>query len=98
MILRMWRAFSTVAKADDYVSHASQKVFPRSTRSKDIAEHICFAALQCESVELVVLRLWESMQAVPWHRSWYGNGTALVPPIGTPLVLFGYWGIGPPPR
>ena len=28
MILRMWRAQSTVEKADEYVRHATTKVFP----------------------------------------------------------------------
>ena len=64
MILRMWRAQSTVEKADEYVRHATTKVFPalraiEGHRGADLLRHT-----QGDTVELVVLTLWESMDAV----------------------------------
>jgi len=60
----MWRAQSTVEKADEYVRHATTKVFPvlsaiEGHRGAYLPRHTPGA-----TVELVVLTLWESMNAV----------------------------------
>jgi heme-degrading monooxygenase HmoA len=64
MILRMWKALATADKADDYVQHATRKVFPalRAIRGHRGA-YLLRRALN-GAVELVVLTLWESMEAV----------------------------------
>lgn len=64
MILRMWRALATADKADDYVQHATRKVFPAL---RAIEGHRGAYLLRRDlggAVELVVLTLWESMEAV----------------------------------
>jgi len=64
MIVRMWKARSTVEKTDDYVQHATKKVFPAL---RAIEGHLGAYLLRRAvdgAIELVVLTLWESMQAV----------------------------------
>ena len=63
MILRMWKARSTVEKAE-YLQHARGRVFPAL---RAIAGHRGAYLLRRAvdgGVELVVLTLWESMEAV----------------------------------
>jgi hypothetical protein len=43
MILRMWRAQSTVEKADEYVRHATTKVFPALRAIEGHQGAYCFA-------------------------------------------------------
>jgi heme-degrading monooxygenase HmoA len=64
MILRILRAFSTVEKADDYVRHATQKVFPSLQAIEGHRGAYLVRRVAGESVELVGLTQWESMQAV----------------------------------
>ena len=64
LILRMWKARSTVEKSARYVQHATTGVFPALGA---IAGHRGAYLLQRpvdDEVELVVLTLWESMEAV----------------------------------
>jgi hypothetical protein len=64
MILRMWKARSTVEKAGEYIQHARGRVFPAL---RAIAGHRGAYLLRRAvdgGVELVVLTLWESMEAV----------------------------------
>ncbi len=64
MILRMWKARSTVEKMGEYVQHATKKVFPalRAIEGHRGAYLLCRAV--DGAIELVVLTLWESMGAV----------------------------------
>lgn len=64
MILRMWRARVTVENAEKYFEHATAKVFPglRAIEGHQGAYLLC-RPLDA-SVEIVVLTLWESMEAV----------------------------------
>jgi heme-degrading monooxygenase HmoA len=60
----MWRAQSTVEKADQYVRHATTKVFPAlrvidGHRGAYLLRHTLG-----DTVELLVLTLWESMDAI----------------------------------
>jgi uncharacterized protein len=64
LILRMWRARSTAEKSDEYVQHATGKVFPTL---RAIAGHRGAYLLRRAvdgAVELVVLTIWESMESV----------------------------------
>jgi len=64
MILRMWKARSTAEKSDRYIQHATGRVFP----ALQAIEGHCGAYLLRRAVdgvvEITVLTLWESMEAV----------------------------------
>jgi len=64
MILRMWKARSTASRVGEYIQHATEVVFPKI---RAIEGHRGEYLLHREvegGVELVVLTLWESMEAV----------------------------------
>ena len=64
MILRMWKARSTESRAGEYIQHATKVVFPKI---RAIAGHRGGYLLRRDvhgGVELVVLTLWDSMEAV----------------------------------
>jgi heme-degrading monooxygenase HmoA len=64
MILRMWKARSTASRTADYVRHATTKVFPKIRAIEGYrAEYLLRREVE-DGVELVVLTLWESMEAV----------------------------------
>jgi len=63
-ILRMWRARSTSEKARDYTQHATKRVFPTLSGIDGYrAAYLLRRALDT-AIELVVLTLWDSMEAV----------------------------------
>ena len=64
MILRMWRAQSTVEKADEYIRHATAKVFPALRTIEGHRGAFLLRHTLGDTVNLVVLTLWESMDAV----------------------------------
>jgi heme-degrading monooxygenase HmoA len=64
MILRMWRAQSTVKKADEYVRHATTRVFPSLRAVEGHRGGYLLRHRGDDRVEIVVLTLWESMDAV----------------------------------
>jgi uncharacterized protein len=64
LILRMWKARSTVEKSGHYIQHATTRVFPalgaiEGHRGAYLLQH----RVEGE-IELVVLTLWESMEAI----------------------------------
>jgi heme-degrading monooxygenase HmoA len=64
MIMRMWKARTTASRADDYIQHATKVVFPKVNA---IEGHRGAYLLRRETqgdVELVVLTLWDSMEAI----------------------------------
>ncbi len=63
-ILRMWRARSTVEKLGDYLRHATGKVFPKLRAIEGYRGGYLLRRTIDGTVELVVLTLWESMEAV----------------------------------
>jgi hypothetical protein len=64
MILRLWKAQSTVQQAEKYVEHVTQKVFPAlDTIDGHRGAYLLRQAID-GAVEFVVLTLWESMDAV----------------------------------
>jgi heme-degrading monooxygenase HmoA len=64
MILRMWRARATISRAGDYIRHATTVVFPKIRAIEGHRGDYLLRPEEEEGVELVVLTLWESMEAV----------------------------------
>jgi heme-degrading monooxygenase HmoA len=64
MIVRMWRAHSIGKNADEYVEHATRKVFPSLRVIEGHRGAYLLRRTVDDDVELVVLTLWESMSAV----------------------------------
>ncbi len=64
MILRMWRARSTVEKTGKYVEHATKKIFPALRAIEGHRGAYLLRRAVDGAIELVVLTLWESMEAV----------------------------------
>jgi heme-degrading monooxygenase HmoA/uncharacterized protein YciI len=64
MILRMWRARATVEKSGEYVEHATKKVFPALRAIEGHRGAYLLRRAVDGAIELVVLTLWESMEAV----------------------------------
>jgi len=60
----MWRARSTVEEMGAYVQHATGKVFPSLRAIKGYRGAYLLRRRVDGGVELVVLTLWESMEAV----------------------------------
>jgi uncharacterized protein len=63
-ILRMWRAHSTVEKMGEYIQHATGKVFPALRAIEGHRGAYLLRRAVDGAIELVVLTLWESMEAV----------------------------------
>jgi heme-degrading monooxygenase HmoA/uncharacterized protein YciI len=63
-ILRMWRARSTAEKVGLYLQHATQKVFPTLQEIKGYRGAYLLRRTINGAVEIVVVTLWESMEAV----------------------------------
>ena len=64
MILRMWRARATVENAGHYVEHATKTVFPALHAIDGHRGAYLLRRPVDRGVEIVVLTLWESMEAV----------------------------------
>ena len=64
MILRMWRARATVEKSGKYIEHATKKVFPALSAIEGHRGAYLLRRAVDGAIELVVLTLWESMEAV----------------------------------
>jgi uncharacterized protein len=64
LILRMWRARSTVDNSGKYVRHATRKVFPALRAIEGHRGAYLLRRVVDGAIELVVLTLWESMEAV----------------------------------
>ena len=64
MIVRIWRARSSVEKMGEYVQHATEKVFPALRGIEGHRGAYLLRRGVDGVVEVVVLTLWESMEAV----------------------------------
>lgn len=64
MILRMWKARSTAENVGAYVQHATKKVFPALRAIEGHRGAYLLRRTVDGAIELVVLTLWESMDAV----------------------------------
>jgi heme-degrading monooxygenase HmoA len=60
----MWRARSTVENSGKYIQHATQKVFPALQAIEGHRGTYLLRRVVDDAIELVVLTLWESMEAV----------------------------------
>jgi uncharacterized protein YciI/heme-degrading monooxygenase HmoA len=64
LILRMWRARSTAEKSGEYVQHATKRVFPALRAITGHRGAYLLRRAVDGAIELVVMTLWESMEAV----------------------------------
>ncbi len=64
MILRMWKARSTTSRAGDYIQHATTVVFPKIRAIEGHRREYLLRREVEDGVELVVLTLWDSMEAI----------------------------------
>jgi uncharacterized protein YciI/heme-degrading monooxygenase HmoA len=78
-ILRMWKARTTGEKIDAYVQHATEKVFPSLWAIEGHRGACVLRRTAGAAIEIVVLTLWESMDAI---RKFAGGnpGKAVVGP------------------
>ena len=60
----MWKARSTVDKSDEYVRHATNKVFPALRAIEGHRGAYLLRRVVDGAIEFVVLTLWDSMEAV----------------------------------
>jgi heme-degrading monooxygenase HmoA len=84
----MWRAQAAVEKADEYVLHATTKVFPAL---RDIEGHrgaYLLRHTRGNTVELVVLTLWESMDAARKFAGAEANRAVVEPDARAVLTSF----------
>jgi heme-degrading monooxygenase HmoA len=64
MIIREWRARTSLAQAEAYPSHFRTKVLPDLSRSSGFAgAHLCRRRLG-DGIEFLVLTRWKSMDAI----------------------------------
>src|SRR6516164_11839814 len=64
MILRMWKARSTTSRTEAYIHHATKVVFPKLRAIEGHRGEYLLRREVEDGVELVLLTLWESMEAV----------------------------------
>jgi heme-degrading monooxygenase HmoA len=64
MIARSWTAEATPARADDYILHFRQKVLPVIASIEGHRGAYVLRRNLGDEVEIVVITLWESMEAV----------------------------------
>jgi len=64
MILRMWKARATADRADDYIQHATKVVFPKLSAIAGHRGAYLLRRNEERDVELIVLTLWDSMEAI----------------------------------
>ena len=62
--MRMWRGRSTPERAGDYIQHATKRVFPKVRAIEGHRGAYLLRRELGDGIELVVLTLWESMDAV----------------------------------
>ena len=71
MVLRMWKTRSTAKQAVAYIELATKKVFPKVRAIEGHRGEYLLRREMEDGVELVVLTLWDSMEAV---RRFEGTG------------------------
>jgi len=64
MILRMWRGRGELPKADRYIQHAKENVFPALSKFEGYRGAYLLRRMLDATVEFVVVTLWDSMSAV----------------------------------
>jgi uncharacterized protein YciI/heme-degrading monooxygenase HmoA len=87
-ILRMWRARATVEKSSDYIEHATKKVFPSLSAIEGHRGAYLLRRAVDGAIELVVLTLWESMDAVRKFAGVKPEKAVVEPEARTALTAF----------
>jgi heme-degrading monooxygenase HmoA len=64
MVLRMWKARSTPRQTPAYIEHATKKVFPKVRAIEGYRGEYLLQREVEDGIELVVLTLWDSMEAI----------------------------------
>jgi heme-degrading monooxygenase HmoA len=64
MIARMWRGFALPEKADEYEKHLAMSVLPELRQIDGFREVYLLRQGSTETVEFIVLTLWDSMEAI----------------------------------
>jgi len=64
MIMRMWKARATARRAEDYVQHATEVVFPKVSAIEEHRGAYLLRRQAEDDVELMVLTFWDSMEAI----------------------------------
>ena len=88
MILRMWRAQTTANKADEYIQHATKKVFPSLRAISGYRGAYLLSRSENDNVELIVLTLWESVEAIRRFVGPQLNRAVVEPEAQTALTSF----------
>ncbi len=88
MIFRMWRARATVEKSGEYVEHATKKVFPALSGIEGHRGAYLLRRAVDGAIELVVLTLWESMEAVRKFAGVKAEKAVVEPEARAALVAF----------
>lgn len=84
MIARMWKGSALADKADNYVEHLQKTVLPELRQIDGFKEVYLMRRDSTETVEFIVLTLWESMAAI--HKFAGENAeVAVVAPAAQPL-------------
>ena len=85
MIARMWRGFVIPERADDYVKHLQQSAIPELSQIDGFRGIYLLRRNSPDGVELVVLTLWESMDAI---RKFAGENPEVAVVAPAAQVLF----------
>jgi len=88
MILRMWSARSTTEKAEEYVRFVTTKIFPPLREIKGHRGAYLLRRSAPESVEFVVLTLWDSMEAIREFAGADTDKAVVEPPARAVLTSF----------
>jgi heme-degrading monooxygenase HmoA len=84
MISRIWRGFAFPEKAEEYIKHLQMSVLPELRRINGFREIYLMRRDSPESVEFIVITLWESMEAI--HKfAGEDAEVAVVAPVAQPL-------------
>lgn len=86
MIARTWRCLTSHENVAHYVEHFEQSVFPELRTLKGFSEAFILRRPAGNAVELTVMTLWESMDAI---RSFAGENaeTAVVVPAAEAVLI-----------
>ena len=85
MIARMWRGSAIRERAEDYVKHLEQSVVPELRKIDGFQGIYLLRRELSDGVELVVLTLWESMDAI---RKFAGENPEVAVVAPAARVLF----------
>jgi uncharacterized protein len=87
-ILRLWTARTTAEKFDRYVQHVTGSVFPALGEMEGYRGGYLLRRERDSEVEIVVLTLWESMDAIEQFAGRDPNQAVIEPPARAVLTTF----------